>query len=503
MTRVLTRKDLRRAQRWGAKRIFGHRITILAWPMGSGKSVAVLTGMDDLLEEGHVRRVLLVAPLLVAQATWPDEIEGWEHLKHIDYTLIRAEDDDEDIVAAGKVANVLGRAWPGMDRAIVRSLSGRLSTQAKARKRARLAEECSELHIINREALPWLWEFFGEGKRWPYDMIIVDEASMFKNGKKRTPKKELSRFGVMAKARKFADTVVLLTGTPAPKGLRNLWGLAYIADLGKRLGTSKFRFEQRWFEKDYMGWELEPRPGAQAQITERLQDIMFTLSPEDYAEYPAVVPNLVKVTLPRKALDEYRRFEKSLVSELYDVEAVNKGVLTGKLLQFANGSMYQETGKDIWIHDEKLWALENILEEANGAPVLVAYSFKFDLARIRKRYPKAVVFGRGEDARKTKARWNRGEIELMLAHPAMVGHGQNLQFGGNINVWYGLTPDLELYQQFNMRLVRPGNPHDRVFNHHIVARDTYDERILPQLADRDATQESIMRDFRLHLTGRK
>lgn len=494
------RRDFRRAQRWAVKRIYDHEATILAWDMGSGKTAPCLTAIDDLLEDRVVRYVLIVAPLLVAQVTWPDEVREWGHLSHLDFTLLRAEDDDPDIVAAGKMASILGKAWKGMDRSIVRSLAGRLATAAKARKLATLASDGAEIHIVNREALPWLWEFFGEGKRWPYDMVVVDEASMFKNGTKRTAKKGISRFGVMAKARKFAKRVVLLTGTPAPKGLRNLWGLAYVADLGERLGTSKFKFEQRWFEKDYMGWDLEPRQGAQRQITDRLKDIMFTLAPEDYAEYPRVVSADLKVSLSPRLMEEYDRFRETLVSEQFDVEAVNRGVLVGKLLQFANGSMYREDGKDVWIHDQKLEALEAIVEEADGAPVLVAYSFKFDLARIRRRYPKAVVFGQG-DVVNTKARWNRGEIDLMLAHPAMVGHGQNIQFGGNINVWYGLNSDLELYQQFNKRLVRPGQPKSVVINRHIIARSTYDEVLIPRLDARDATQSDIMRDFRLHLLG--
>ena len=196
-------------------------------------------------------------------------------------------------------------------------------------------------------------------------------------------------------------------------------------------------------------------------------------------------------------MDRYHEFKATLVSEAYDIEAVNNGVLAGKLLQFANGSMYNEDRQPVWIHDEKLFALEEIIEEAGDEPVLVAYSFKFDLARIRKRFKKAVVFGEG-DVRKTKADWNAGRIPLMLAHPQSVGHGQNLQFGGNINVWYGLTPDLELYLQFNKRLHRPGQTRP-VSNHHIIARGTYDDEMLPRLWARNATQQSIMKALQLDL----
>lgn len=496
-TVIRQRTDLRRYQRIFVNKIKRLPHLILALPMGSGKSATTLTAMLDLLDDRVVRRVLIIAPLQVAAATWPDEIEEWEHTAELDWTLIRAEDVDEDIVAARKDAYRTARDLIGMASADAQKFAGRRATVAKEWKRVRLASTNSEVHIINREALPWLWDFFGKGKKWPYDMIVVDEASMFKNGQMRTPKKALTRFGVVAKARKFTERVVLLTGTPAPKGLQNLWGLAYIADLGERLGTSKHKFELRWFEKDFMGWNMEPKPKAQAQIMDRLSDIMFSLDEKDCVDLPPLNNIPVKVDLPRRVLAAYKDFEETLYSEVYDVEAVNKGVLHGKLLQFANGSMYNEDRQDVWIHDEKLEALENIVEEANGAPTLIAYSFKFDLKRILRRYKKATVFGQG-DVRKQKAAWNRGEIDMMLAHPGSIGHGQNIAKGGNISVWYGLTPDLELYQQFNKRLHRSGQTLP-VFNHHIIARGTYDEKLIPLLTDRDATQSSIIESVRVHL----
>lgn len=540
MSNGFKRRDMRRVQKWGVGRIYDHEATILAWDMGAGKSVTSLTAMDDLLEDRVVYRVLIVAPMLVARATFPDEFEEWEHLQHIDWTLIRAEDDDDDMVDAYadalEVAKLIGlpsiseaARWANQRRAEAkargeidldelkrirkealedakeRGLStldasgwaARQKTKEKEWKRRRLADDKAEVHIVNREGLPWLWEHFGNGKRWPYDMLIIDEASLAKNGKKRTKLKSLSQFGVLAKARKYAKRIVLMTGTPSPKGLRNLWGLAYIADLGERLGTSRTKFEQRWFDSDYMGWNLEPRQGAEEQIARKLKDIMFTLSPEDYPELPPMLPKKFPVTLPRKVMDEYHRFERSLVSELWDVEAVNSGVLTGKLLQAANGSIYDENGRDVWIHDEKLYALEEIIEENYGEPILVGYSYKFDLARIKRRFNKAVIFGQG-DVREQKKLWNAGKIDLLLAHPQSVGHGQNIQFGGNVMVWYGLTPDLELYQQFNKRLHRPGQTR-RVSNYHIIARGTYDERMLPLLNERGATQDSIMKRFRIDL----
>lgn len=811
MTNGIKRSQLRSFQKWGIRQIYENEITILGWQMGAGKSVTVLTAADDLLEDGIVKKVLIVAPMLVATATYPDEFADWKHLNHIDWTLIRAEDDDEDIVRAYKDAYEIAKI-AGLPAAEASKWAGRHRTRAKEWKRRRLVSDGAEVHIINKEGLPWLWKHFE--KKWPYDMMIVDEASVFKNGKKRTATKEISIFGAAAKARKFVKRIVLMTGTPTPKGLRNMWGLAYIADLGERLGSSRTKFEERWFDKDYMGWNLTPKPHAQREITERMSDIMFTLDPELYPDLPPLLINDVRVTLPRKAMEEYQAFKKTLVSEAYDIEAVNRGVLAGKLLQFCiaegtdvltrdgwkpiesigatdliwdgeqfvahggllyqgekevipcfgvdmtkehliltvegwkkaeeildgascerfdrhevrlpdgfvetrvdgnfyeeghlavplrlregsssdqsessfatsthshselrlqarenceqrckwsrydwhqalpdldahevslpgsfgqgfqelwgswdrhassvvrifrgvlgrceswirgqfvhrqgeqqravfgaelpmgdgetavaehpsqracresvgydlssgssreggfgisdflqevqegpsrteivqtrrskvydiadcgprnryvvrgsrgplivhncNGSMYDENGRDVWIHDKKLEALEEIVNEADGAPVLVAYNFKFDLDRIRKKFKKAVVFGEG-DVRKTKADWNAGKIDLLLAHPQSVGHGQNIQFGGNILVWYGLTHDLETYQQMNKRLHRPGQTRP-VTIRHIIAKGTYDDDILPKLQDRAITQDEIMADLRLKLLGRR
>lgn len=494
MTNGIKRSQLRSFQKWGVDRIYNEEITILAWDMGAGKSVTVLTAADDLLEDRIVKKVLIVAPMLVATATYPDEFADWKHLNHIDWTLIRAEDDDEDIVRAYKDAYEIAKI-AGLPTADASKWAGRHRTRAKEWKRRRLVADGAEVHIINKEGLPWLWKHFE--KKWPYDMLVVDEASVFKNGRKRTATKDVSIFGAAAKARKFAKRIVLMTGTPTPKGLRNMWGLAYIADLGERLGTARTKFEERWFDKDYMGWNLTPKPHAQREITERMSDIMFTLDPELYPDLPPLLINDVRVSLPRKVIEEYHAFKKTLVSEAYDIEAVNRGVLAGKLLQFANGSMYDENGRDVWIHDKKLEALEEIIDEADGEPVLVAYNFKFDLARIRKKFKKAVVFGEG-DVRKTKADWNAGKIDLLLAHPQSVGHGQNIQFGGNLLVWYGLTHDLEIYQQMNKRLHRPGQTRP-VTIRHIIAKGTYDDDILPKLQDRAITQDEIMAELRLAL----
>jgi SNF2 family DNA or RNA helicase len=469
---VRTEADLRRPQKWAADLLYRQPAVILAWDMGAGKTAAVLTAIRRLLDADRVRKVLIVAPLLVAETTWPDEIDEWEHTALLRFSIV---------------------------------------TGTEKKRIAALKAE-ADIYCVNKENVPWLWKHLRDGADWDFDMLVIDEASMLKSGVKRSvgskeqqaerrKKREaapLSRFGVLAQARKKVDHVVEMTGTPAPNGLHNLWGLAYIADLGERLGSSRSAFEDRWFTREAFTMKLIPTAAAHREIPERLQDIMFSLDPADYASLPEMVENRVVVDLPEKVMAEYRRFKRTLVSETYDVEAMNRGVLTNKLLQFANGSMYQEDGDDIAVHDLKLDALERIIEEAMGEPVLVAYGYKFDLSRIRKRYPKAIVLNE-QDARSTVRRWNEGAIPLLLAHRASAGHGLNMQYGSGIMVQYGLTHDLELYQQFNKRLHRPGQTRT-VFNHHIIARGTIDEDILPILADKAGVQDDVLRLTRAHIS---
>ena len=442
--------------------------------MSLGKSASTLTAVKRLLDIGETKRVLIVAPLEVAKNTWPDEIAVWEHTKHLDFTVL-------------------------------------IGDPAKRQDKAR---DGASIHIINRELITWLVEFWGEA--WPYDMVVWDESSRFKAGKKRsagskkpdpkTGKKrppKLSEFGAICSIRKFVKRIVLLTGTPAPNGLHDLWGQAYVLDFGHRLGATMHAFEGRWFDKGYMGWDMSPRPHAEGEIMGLLKDVMIGLRAEDYIELPPKVMGKVFVDLTPAQMKEYGRFEKTLITETYDVEAVSKGVLTNKLLQFANGSLYRPIEgtypverEVVHIHDAKIDALERIIEEAAGQNILVAYSFKFDLERIKKRFPSAVVFDDDPDFVKN---WNDGKIRLGLAHPASIGHGLNLQHGGHIQVWFGLTWSLELYMQFNQRLARPGQANDRVYIYHILARGTNDETVYEAMNIKGATQNQITQAVRVRL----
>lgn len=466
---------LRPYQDYFRKLIREKKQLMLTVPMGMGKTIMVLSAIRDLLDQFEIERVLIVAPLRVAENTWPDEILDWYHTRSIRFSVL-----------TGTPAN---------------------------RKAA--AQKNVPIHIINRENIRWLVEYWGD--RWPYDMIVYDESSRLKSGKKRTVGKKdsdgsrkgrnLSEFGALCSIRKYVDRVVELSGTPAPNGLKDLWGQAYFADLGERLGTARTAFEKRWFDSDYMGWNLTPKPNAQEEIMARLEDMMFSLRAEDHIDLPPIVYNNVCIKLPSSIMDQYRQFERDSVSLAYDVEAQSRGVLTNKLLQFANGSMYRSVegrGKPVReivpIHDLKMDALDSIVQEASGRPILLAYSFKFDLERIKKKYPKAVLFDEEPNAVKL---WNKGKIPMLLSHPASIGHGLNMQYGGNIAVWFGLTWSLELYQQFNKRLPRPGQSADHVYIHHIIAKGTADEDVLDVLASRDAVQDDITSRVRARILATK
>jgi hypothetical protein len=483
---------LRRAQRWAADKIEneGEPGLILAWDCGAGKTGAVLTGLRRRLDSFASRKVLVVAPKLVAETVWPDEIEEWAHTCAISYSVV------------------------------VGTETQRLAALAAP----------AEIYIINKDNMLWLWEHLGCGARFDFDTLVIDE-NLAKNGTKHTAGKlvtveknriefvdgkrvkvpvrvkkkvrgDLSRFGVAAHMRRHVKTVIELTGSPSPNGVKNLWGLAYLVDLGVRLGLDKRAFELRWFSVETNNGirKIRPHPHSEREITERVRDIMFSLGPDDYAETPGMLSPQIKVTLPANILKAYREFARTFVAEAYDVEAVNRGVLHNKLMQFANGSMYQEDGADVWVHDEKLDALVQLVEDINGAPLLVAYSFEFDVRRIRRAFPRAVVLNEEASARDVCRRWNDGQIDLLLAHRASAGHGLNMQYGSNHMAQYGLTADLELYEQFNKRLDRSGQT-KTVYNHHILAEGTIDMKVIPDfLSPKAATQGRVLDAVRVDLS---
>jgi len=454
------RSRLRHKQRFIAQRIIENENALIVSGMGSGKTAATLTAIRELRDRMIVNHVLVIAPLRVARDTWPDEIETWEHTAPMTYA-----------VAVGT-----------------------------PEERAAAVEQLAEITIINRENLVWLAKHLGSIKNWPYDMVVIDESSMFKAGKRRTTRAKvkgkngetrirkggnMTRFGVLCTARRKIDRVVELTGTPAPNGVHDLWGQIYLLDQGERLGRSMTAFEKRWYDKNKYTYEIKPKPGAEEEIIELVKPLMVSLPQEDSVPIPVIIPR--NIQLPQSVMKEYRSFEASLVSQTYDVEAVTRGVLSNKLLQFSNGSMYREDGSIAAVHDCKLKELDALVEEAQGENLLILYSYKFDLEAIRKRYPDAVVFTEEPDAVR---RWNEGKINKLLAHPASCAHGLNMQYGGHICVWYGLTWSLELWEQANARLARPGQK-EQVSIYPILAAGTYDQVAYRTICEKGVTQGRI------------
>ena len=411
---------------------------------GLGKSVITLTAIKNLMARGEVSRVLVVAPLRVGKTTWPEEIGKWDHLGGLTYA-----------VAIGSVAERLNA----------------LKTQA-------------DITIINRENVEWLID--KSGMPFDYDMLVIDELSSFKSFKAK-------RFKALLKVRPHITRVVGLTGTPSSNGLMDLWAEFRLLDLGERLGRYITRYRLAYFTPDKRNAQVvfsyKPLPGAEERIYDKIDDITISMRAADYLKLPSLVMNTVVVEMGEKEKDLYDNLCDDMVVSLGDneIDAVNAASLSNKLLQMANGAVYGEEQSVHHIHDEKLNALEDLIESANGKPVLVAYWFKHDLARIKAKFPFVREIKTDADIRA----WNRGEIEVGVIHPASAGHGLNLQTGGSTLIWFGLTWSLELYQQTNARLYRQGQKNTVVI-HHIVTKGTIDERVLKALGKKEKTQNSLI-----------
>lgn len=475
VTDIRPRSKRRKYQRRVSNRIQNMKCAMLQIDMGMGKTGTVLDAARALFDQLEISRLLVVAPLLVAEETWPDEIDVWEHTRLLTYEVITGD-----------------------------------AERREARVRIK-----ADIHIINRENLPWLVDFWGDD--WPYDAAVIDEISGFKNPRKMTnptktavaeaeakmaeaarrgktikvaAKRNKTRFGAFCKVRKHLRWVIGMTGTPAPNGLLDLWSQYYMLDQGFRLGSSYKAFTDRWFNSDFKGYTFTAKENAFSEIMDLISDITISMESTDYVELPPRMNIPLYVTLPEKVMKAYKKFERTFLLEEHDIEAVSEGVLTQKLLQLANGSVYDEDKSPVEIHCLKLEALERVVEENPGQPILVAYSYKFDVAKIKKRFKQAVTL---EDDPKAVKNWNAGKIQMLIVHPASAGHGLNLQHGGYIAVWYGLPWSLEWYMQFNKRLHRPGQKADRVLIYHLLARGTVDERVLAALVEKTAEQENVIR----------
>lgn len=425
--------------------IRGHPVSAVFLDMGLGKSVITLTAIFDLcLDSFLVRKVLVIAPLRVAADTWPGEIEKWDHLRGLTYS-----------VAVG----------------------------SEAQRKAALLQRAS-VYIINRENVGWLVE--SSGLPFDYDMVVIDELSSFKSY-------QAKRFRALLKVRPRVKRIVGLTGTPSSNGLMDLWAEFRVLDMGRRLGRFITRYRSAYFQPDKRNAQVvfsyKPLPGAEDAIYERISDITISMRAGDYLDMPECVVNEVKVTLSEKERKAYDTMRTELVLSLggEDVDAGNAATLANKLSQMANGAVYGEGKKILPLHDRKLDVLEDLIEAANGKPVLVAYWFKHDLERIRTRFTVREI-----KTAQDITDWNLGKIPVAVIHPASAGHGLNLQAGGSTLIWFGLTWSLELYQQTNARLWRQGQKAQTVVIHHIITKDTIDERIVSALRRKDKTQSALI-----------
>lgn len=440
---MLFRSDLHDYQLRAIDFIKEKKRCALLLDMGLGKSVSTLTAVNDLIDGFAVSKVLVVSPLRVANSVWPTEPARWQHLSHL------------------KVSIVTGNE----------------------RNRIAALHAPADLYSINRENIPWLVKHYG--KKWPFDCVIIDESSSFKSASSQ-------RFKAMRKILPETEYMVLLTGTPSPNGLLDLWAQMYLIDFGNALGRTMTAYKQRFFESDYMGYKFLPRDGSDARIHELISPFCLSMSAADYLELPERIDLVEYVDLPPKILKAYFDFEKSLLAELdsgEEIEAISAAVLANKLLQWSNGFIYTDEHKN-WseLHTVKLDALADIVDQNESENILVAYNYKTDLERLKVRFPDAVQLDKDPE---TVLRWNRGDIKMLLAHPASAGHGLNLQQGGSLCVWFGLNWSLELYQQFNARLHRQGQTKPvRIV--HIVARGCIDERVLLVLSDKDAVQSKLL-----------
>jgi len=424
-----------------------HEAAGLFLEMGLGKTVITLTAIDELMNDSfEVSRVLVIAPLRVAEDTWSRESNKWDHLKHL------------------KISKILG----------------------SAADRIRALKAQADIYVINRENVVWLVEYLEENRmKWPFDMVVIDELSSFKNN-------QAKRFKALRRMRPAIDRIVGLTGTPAANSLMDLWAEMYLLDRGERLGRTLTAYRGNWFRpgygNGYVTYKWEPRRGALEAITKRIADITVSMKAEDYLTLPDKVESTIEVSLDEKGLKAYKEMEKESLIELEgeEIAALDAAAVMSKLLQMANGFIYDEAHNPRHIHEAKLDALGEILEAAES-PVLVYYNFQADKDSILSRFHEAKLLENDS----TIEEWNKGKIKILLAHPASAGYGLNLQDGGHIMAWYGLPWSLEQYLQAVARLQRQGQKYP-VMVYHLIAKGTVDEQVVASLGKKDMTQSALI-----------
>jgi len=438
-----------RYQDYAIQRILDTPTLGLFLEMGLGKTAITLTAIDDLLyDRFDAAKILVIAPLRVAEDTWSRESAKWDHLKHL------------------RISKILG--------------------DKKHREQALKAK--ADLYIINRENVEWLVS--ETGNDWPFDTVIIDELSSFKSPSAK-------RFRALRRVRPMISRIVGLTGTPSPNGLLDLWSQMYLLDQGERLGKTITGYRERYFtagaRSGYVVYDWKQKKESEDAVFDKISDICVSMKSVDWLDMPERIDRVVPVKLTEDAKAKYRQLERDLLLPMIDADIVanTAAVLSNKLLQMANGAVYDENKGVREIHDAKLDVLEDVLEGANGHPVLLFYSYKHDLDRIRMRFKHCRTLRKGAEGSKDIADWNAGKIQLLAVHPASAGHGLNLQDGGSTIVWFGLTWSLELYQQANARLHRQGQKHS-VIIHHLIAEGTIDEDVMEALQAKAAGQDALM-----------
>ena len=436
-----------------------HPISALLIDMGLGKTVITLTALFDLLFDSfEIHKVLVVAPLRVGLISWPDELKKWEHLHFLKSSIV-------------------------------------IGTEME---RLRALKAKADIYIINRENLEWL--VTKSGYKFDFDTVVIDELSSFKNGRSK-------RHKALMTVRPYVKRIIGLTGTPAGNGLMDLWAEFKCLDYGSRLGRFITRYREEYFLPDKRNgmvvFSYKPQAGAEARIYSKISDITISMKAINHLKMPDLIEVERAVELDEHEISLYKELVEEMVLELKDKEitSANAAVLTGKLLQIANGAIYSDSGEIVEIHDRKLDELEDIIEAANGKPLLVAYWFKHDLDRIKKRLDKLGVIYKTLDKPENIRQWNDKELQVGLIHPASAGHGLNLQSGGNTIVWFGLTWSLELYQQTVARLYRQGQKSGSVVVMHIIAKGTMDELVLRALKDKDMTQTRLIDAVKAKIKG--
>lgn len=440
-------------QNYAKNFILAHKVSALFLDCGLGKTITTLTAINELMYDSfEISKVLIIAPLRVAQSTWKVEIEKWDHLNLLRYSIVVGDE----------------------------------------KERLKALKQNSDIYIINRENVDWL--VTKSGIDFNFDMLVIDELSSFKS---HTSK----RFKSLLKIRPYFERVVGLTGTPSSNGLMDLWAEFRVLDLGERLGRYITHYRNEYFLPDKRNgaviFSYKPQPNAEERIYRRLADMTISMKSTEYLKMPELILNELEINLDEEDQMKYKKFKKEMVMTIQEkeIDAINAASLSNKLIQLANGSIYDEDKKFYEVHNKKLDKLEEIIESANGKPVLVAYWFKADKERIEKRF-KVREIKTADDIKQ----WNMGMINLALIHPASAGHGLNLQSGGFTLVWFSLTWSLELYQQTNARLYRQGQK-DTVVIHHLITKNTIDEDIMKSLKRKDKTQEALMRAVKARIGG--